>query len=147
MTVRSILFASVLACIFSSVAAADTLQGDGTVEIHCEIACSVTITDAPAGGLYVIARDAEGERWERFAADAISQVRFIGSAANDVLIVDAQTPLAVEAHGRGGDDYLSGNSENDILVGGPGRDVIEAGESSDLCALDEGDMASRCDRR
>ena len=115
--------------------AGQTAQAAEAVEIRCASACTVMVVDAvEPGEVYVIHREAGAEAWQR-VRDA-ARLRFEGSEEGDVLIVDTSAPVAVEAHGRGGDDYLSGSSISDVLRGGAGNDTIEGGEASDLCSAE-----------
>jgi Ca2+-binding RTX toxin-like protein len=62
----------------------------------------------------------------------------VGSAANDALVSNGDSTIAMTLRGRGGDDILVGGAGNDLIEGGVGVDELVGGAGSDSFVLTKG---------
>lgn len=62
----------------------------------------------------------------------------VGSAANDILVSNGESTVAMTLRGRGGDDILVGGAGNDLIEGGSGTDELTGGAGVDTFVLVKG---------
>lgn len=94
------------------------------------------------GGEHVV-RFASAPRLELNAMHA-GPVTWFGTGRRDVVDLE-NANRAVRAHGRGGNDTITGSWERDALDGGPGRDVLDGSAGLDRCL--RGERLRSCERR
>jgi Ca2+-binding RTX toxin-like protein len=62
----------------------------------------------------------------------------VGSAANDILVSNGESTVAMTLRGRGGEDILVGGAGNDLIEGGSGADELSGGAGVDTFVLVKG---------
>ena len=122
-----------------SVASVQFVNSVVTVQTNAEDS-NVSVVQNP---FTLTIRDSSNNKVWNYTTSQVSKVILSGSSGNDSFVSVGNAGVLVWMYGRGGNDYLDGDSGPNLLVGGPGNDRILGNSGRDtLKGLDGDDFIS-----